>query len=469
MITKPPKVYLVIALLLLIISLSFIPASINGGPQVDISADLTEKRPTLIGNVTDDGIKLKWDFSIGEEKFEEFRIYRSLTSSFKSLFKKFEVEENGYEFLDTDVEEGRTYHYWVTARSEEGEVSRFSEGLEIRMEGENVPLPPKNLEAFPGDEKVILKWDKPLDYGVSDDVDLENYILYREKEGKEMQPVYPGNAATEWLDDELENQKEYTYHLKAQNPVGKSEPTEKISFTPTSDLPKPAPPENLKVFSGENASELAWDPPEDEEHIFEYRIYKDGEAFRDVDKHTTYFIDRDVSEGKTYNYSIRSVNVDGNESAPTGEVRVTISAQDSMNHSRYLRVEEMDQKVKLTWETQGSSEENRGYNIYRGSAEDDLKFIAHVKSTSEFIDEELENERVYYYRVRTVDMNNTLGESTETRHAVPMEQEEDHLSIRTIGAFVVIMAIGILTIIVFLRRREPKGPQVKMEDKSSDS
>ncbi len=469
MITKPTKVYLIVGFLLLMISLSFISVSPNEDSQLDVSSELMEKRPILFGEISEEGARLEWDLSVGEDDLKSFRIYRSLSSSFKSLYQEFEVEDNDYEFLDTDVEEGRTYHYWITARSEEGEESRFSDEVKMRIPGENVPLAPRDLEAFPGDEKVRLTWDKPLDCGLPYDADMGDYILYREKEGEKMSSVYPGNAATGWEDDDLVNDKEYTYYLKAQNRVGKSESTERISFTPTAELADPSRPENLKVFSSENKSELVWDSPEDDDQIFVYRIYRNEEFLKEVSKHTTYFVDNDVNESETYNYYVKSINVDGEESDPSNEVKRRISREKNMERVLDLSLEEIDQGVKLRWGSTTSSEETVGYNIYRGYAEDDMKFIAHVKGTSEFVDEGLENGKVYHYRVRAVDMNNTLVESTETNHAVPMEREEDHISLRTIGAFFVITAIGILIIIAVLKRREPKGPQLRIKKKGSDS
>ncbi len=439
------------------------PISSGENTLEDIS-DLKE-RPILFGNYTDEGVKLEWNFSLSEERIRGFRIYRSLTACFKLLYH--EVEGDSYEYLDEDVEKGRTYHYWITAMIQEEEESKFSEGLELWGEGQNVPLPPRNIEAFPGDEKVRLRGDKPLDCGVPQDDEMGHYILYREKEGTEISSVYPGNEAQSWLDEDLENGKEYTYRLKAQNIVGKSEPTEEVVFTPTADLPEPPRPENFRVFSGVNETELTWSAPNEDEDVVGYRIYKEGEPLKIVERDTTFYVDKDVNQGENYSFSIASMNVDGNESVTTRNVTVFVYPDAERPGSPSdLRAEGFDEKIKLTWDTPSDPKETVGFNIYRGEAEDDLKFLANVQDGYEFMDEDLENKRVYHYEVRAVDSNETLGQHSEMTHAVPLEEEkEEGISLWTVVGFVIIIAIAILSILTALKKREPKGPLDKIKKK----
>ncbi|MFP4608400.1 MAG: fibronectin type III domain-containing protein [Candidatus Aenigmatarchaeota archaeon] len=466
MIMKATKVCMIAALLLSMISLSFVSASPDNGSPLELSSELVEERPNLFGNLTDEGVKLEWDLSLSGVEPERFRVYRSLTSSFKSLYKELDDEE--YEFVDTDVEEGRTYHYWITALFDENQESRLSKELEIRVGGKNVPLPPRNLEAFPGDEKVRLRWDKPLDCGLPDDTEMGNYILYREKEGEELPSDHPGNAATEWTDDNLKNNKKYTYYLKAQNSVGMSESTEKVSFTPTDNIPRPRSPRNFKVFTGRNRTELTWDPPEKDEHIYKYRIYKEGEVLTEVNKHTNYFVDEKVIQGSTYEYSVRAVNVEDEESINMLEKTISLPMEQNVGKASDLNVEAGDQKIELSWKDHNGSEKSPYYNIYRGESEDDLTFVAQVEGTTRFTDRDLENKKVYHYRIRAVNSNNTLGKSSEMRHGVPIEQDEDNFSPWTLIGFAAIIAVGIFIIVAVLKRREPKGPQVDIKEKGSE-
>ncbi len=322
--------------------------------------------PRLFGNATEDGIELEWSFSDTDPvEVEKFRIFRSLSSSFKLLYE--EVEEGTSTYLDEDVESGRTYSYWLTAWFEEGEETGFSRELEIKAEGKNEPLPPRNLRAFPGDSRVRLRWDEPLDPDVTD---ISHYRLYRGEEGEEALSERPKNLAREFEEEGLENGEEYTYRLMAENNEGESEAV-KITAVPTDDLPLPETPSDFDVFLGEEEVELKWEPPENGDSVSDYRLYRDGEVLTDDDDEdikipsdTHYFVDDEVEMGEVYNYSISSLNVDGKESNRSGDRQIRVE------EGRYLlsieeNVEDITEKLDegLVSERYRERYEDEGYSL----------------------------------------------------------------------------------------------------------
>lgn len=533
---KLKSVSLVFILFFLISSLIFFPlSSPANSSNFDMSSDVLDQRPRLFGNATDEGIELEWSFSTDEE-IKKIRIFRSLSSNFKELYD--EIEEDTSNYLDDDVEEGRTYSYWLTALFEE--ETRFSEELRMTAKGENEPLPPRNLEAFPGDSKVTLRWDRPLDPDVNE---ITHYSLYREKEDEELSTETPGNSAQEWVDRDLENGKEYTYRLRAENDEGESEEV-KAATTPRDDLPLPEKPINFNAFLGEKSVELTWEAPENDEHILDYKLYRDGEEIEDenipIPRDKNYFVDENVNIGEVCNYSISSINVDGKESARSrnrtirvGEGRYLFSIERNIRNimsdldegsisERYrdkseeegytlsreehvfvtvkeegerwklrdeiegynhnirkeneklivyeerkgspglFELEAGDQEIKISWEEVPEAEDEKiRYNIYRGENEDEMTLLTHVEEGLEFTDEGVENGRVYHYNVRAVGPENVLGNATETRHSVPMEQTEESLSIWTVIGYGLIIAIGIIAIFMVMRTREPEGPDTE--------
>ncbi len=314
-------VSLVFVLFFLLSSLVFFSFySTAESSEFEISSEVLDQKPRLFGNATEDGIELKWSFDAEDEEVKKFRIFRSLSSSFKELYD--EIEKSTSEYLDEDIEEGRTYSYRLAAWFGEGKESRLSEEVRIKAEGENKPLPPRNLKTFPGDSKVALRWDPPLDPDVTE---IYHYNLYREKDGEELPTETPGNSAQKWVDLELENGEEYTYRLRAENNVGESEAV-KVTATPTDDLHPPNKPTNFNAFISENGVELTWEPPENDENILDYGLYRDGKKINEVGRDTYYFVDEGVKIGEVYNYSISSMNVDDEES--------------KISYNRTVRVEE---------------------------------------------------------------------------------------------------------------------------------
>ncbi len=449
----------------LLISLSFIPILSLGNDHLDSNIEQNFEQPRLFGNFTERGVSLEWNLEFDEAEIEEFRVYRSLTDCFRSLYKELGIEEafkenlDGYRYLDDDVEDGRTYHYWVTVISGEGQETSFSNEIEVQVEGEAEPTPPRNLEGIAGDEKIKLFWDRPVDHGSSS---LENYVLHREKEGEDRIKEYPGNEATSWLDEDLENGVEYSYSLKARNAVGSSEPSEEITIIPDPDIPEPGEIEDLQLYNDEESLKLHWSSPEDHEKITSYVIYRDGKELEKVSRDQQHYVDENVELERTYNYSVGAINIEGREkysSNVSGSIREVERPERPYN----LTLEGKDQEVKLNWKFDGESETD--HIIYRGKNERDMEILSKVIEKTEFIDEGLENDMVYYYQVRSVDQDGNLGEPSEIRHTVPSEEEEEELPIlRIIRVLIIIIGLGIISVIAALKWKHPEGPEVSDEE-----
>ncbi len=450
----------------LLISLSFIPILSVGNDHLESNIELNFEKPRLFGNFTERGVSLEWNLEFDEGEIEEFKVYRSLTDSFRSLYKELDSEEafneslDGYRYLDDEVEDGRTHHYWVTGISEEGQETPFSNEIKVQVEGDAEPTPPRNLEGIAGDEKIQLFWDRPVDHGSSS---LENYILYREKEGEdEIKEDKLGNEATSWFEEYLENGVEYSYSLEAKNTVGSSEPSEEITIIPDPDIPEPGEIEDLQLYNDEGSLKLHWSSPEDDENIISYIIYRDEQELEKVSRDQQHYVDENVELGRTYNYSVGAINIEGEENY-SSNVSGSISEVERPDSPYNLTLEGKDQEVKLNWKFDGEPETD--HMIYRGKNERDIEILSKVSEATEFIDEGLENDMVYFYQVRSVDQDGNLGEPSEIRHTVPSEEEEDELPVlRIIRFLIIIIGIGIISIIAALRWKHPKGPDVSDDE-----
>jgi hypothetical protein len=139
-------------------------------------------------------------------------------------------------------------------------------------------------------------------------------------------PARIGESETLAYDDAVaEIGTEYRYYVQAiHDDSHQSEVSAPFSFTPQDVFP-PAVPEGLAGIPGVGAIELVWQR-NIEDDFAGYNIFRalgNGEFQRvagPLDAPT--YSDRDIEAGKTYRYSVSSVDRTGNESARTAPVEI---------------------------------------------------------------------------------------------------------------------------------------------------
>lgn len=97
------------------------------------------------------------------------------------------------------------------------------------------------------------------------------------------------------------------------------------------DPEPPAIPANFEAVSSDSRVELSWDF--NKEPDFEgYNLYKANESISNLQDISpvnesiyvdSLFVDEEVSNGTTYYYRITAIDLNGNESAPSREIKVT--------------------------------------------------------------------------------------------------------------------------------------------------
>jgi fibronectin type 3 domain-containing protein len=171
--------------------------------------------------------------------------------------------------------------------------------------------------------------------------------------------------------------------------------------------------------------------------------------------------DDDVEAGSTYFYKVRAVNAQG-EGPFSNEVSVAVGSVPTAPLD--LVAEAGNATVTLTWE----APENdggwpiTGYKVYRGTSADSLSLLVALGNVTTYVDEDVINGQMYYYRVSAV---NGMGEGPQTvsEEATPVadggnggENEDDGGSDNTM-LFVIIAIVAIAAVAgvaVFLLKRK---------------
>jgi len=442
----------------------FVPLSVSGQP------DITPPR-NLNATGYDGYVELEWlPPAIGSDRVERYNIYRGFSSEDKEYYDT--VNSTVQTYIDENVVNGRTYHYWVTAVYEREQETDFSNEATATPEEATIPTAPKNLTAYSGDAEVDLQWEPPESDGNSP---ITNYIIYRGTSSEDLEEKYILDTSLEYTDTDVTNDVTYHYAVKARNEIGDSELSEVASATPTEGISTPSAPRNLRALAGDGLVELYWEPPLDDggSSIQNYRIERDDRLFNTGDN-ITFYQDELVSNDETYIYRVSAVNTAG-EGLKSGEVTATPTSDvpDSIGD---LQAEETDSSISINWSDLETHHEVDYFNIYRGTDENDLIYLSDTDDT-EFIDTDVETETTYYYMVRGVSEDGILGRRSNIDSAtvtvvddVETEDDRNLFFIFTIIGLVILVVI--LSIALWMKKQPPTGysqPEPPVENKVSSS
>ncbi|WP_224721618.1 pectinesterase family protein [Paenibacillus vietnamensis] len=205
-------------------------------------------------------------------------------------------------FRDTDLVNGKTYFYTVTATSVAGE-SEQSDVIQVRPVA---PLQsPQGAKASPGDASAFISWNAAAD--------ASSYRVMRSTtNGGPYTVVADQVTGLSYEDSGLENGTAYYYVVSAHNETSSSANSYSVQV-----IPYPAntvqAPTDLQLSAAEDRVELSWSAVEG---ASSYQIKRSksrsGEgAVIVTDLRQPEFTDTDVETGKTYYYSVQSVNKNG--------------------------------------------------------------------------------------------------------------------------------------------------------------
>jgi len=270
------------------------------------------------------------------------------------------------------------------------------------------------------DGKITIDWNPPEDQG---GMNVTGYRIYRGTDPDNMTLIAAVDAnTTSFEDTNVTNGQKYYYEVVATNEMGESSP----GTTSAIPMTFPEPPINLQATAGDGFVNLTWQGPADNggAPLLPFNIYRDtspGAATLLGTAGNTSFTSSDttVTNGQTYYYRVRSVNMVG-ESDPSNEVAVTPVGQ--LTAPLYLAATAGDGCVVLQWEPPVST---GGFNLtnfilHRGTTSGSLSELVNVSHTvTGYNDTGLTNGVTYHYQVFALSGAGTSPGSNEVS-ATPM-------------------------------------------------
>ena len=341
-----------------------------------VSSNLATPKITKAESV-DGGVKISWNKSNGAEKY---RVYYKGSKGWTRM-----VDTTSTSYIDKDVSSGKNYTY--TVRCINSSATKFTSGYDSKGKSVKYISAPKISKTENVNGGVKISWNKSNS--------AEKYRVYYK--GSKGWTRMVDTTSTSYIDKDVSSGKNYTYTVRCINSSatkftsGYDSKGKSVKYIST--------PKITKAESVDGGVKISWNKSNGAE---KYRVYYKGSKgwTRMVDTTSTSYIDKDVSSGKNYTYTVRCIN--------SSATKFT-SGYDSKGKSvKYIstpkitKAESVDGGVKISWNKSNGAEKYRVY--YKGSK--GWTRMVDTTSTS-YIDKDVSSGKNYTYTVRCINSSAT--------------------------------------------------------------
>ena len=413
-------------------------------------------------------VSLKWTLSDdGGSDVIMYKLYRGLGDQHAELIAEIDAENNSYN--DTDVQNGITYSYYLSAVNMVGESDRT---LAVAATPMGVPSPPLNLTYTYGDQWVWIDWEPPADDGGRE---IIGYTVYHSAYiGGDWTDVTTINTIPSYYNHTgLENGRTYSYYVAASNSIGISNVSESIEATP---MWVPTSVRDLTARSGDGFVVIDWKAPANDRGspITSYHIYRGPdqinlERIGSVDPSTLSYNDTDAVNSVDYFYSVTAENGEGESDQALSVIGSPRKVTTAPTTPGDLKVEYVDNGVKVSWSPpdENGGSPITGYFVERVDSKGSVREFVFDNNTTSFTDDEVVGGMTYTYRVYADNEKGRSLGSDPVDVEIPEEKngDEKNLLWLWIGIGVIVLILIIIMIVFFLigRRKETEEPELPVE------
>ena len=336
-----------------------------------VSSNLATPKISKTENVNN-GVKISWN---KVNKAEVYRVYYKGSKGWTRL-----ADTTSTSYTDSKVTSGKTYTY--TVRCLNKSKNKFTSGYDSKGAKATFIATPKISKTENVNGGVKISWGKSNG--------AEQYRVYYK--GRKGWTRLADTTSTSYTDSKVTSGKTYTYTVRCLNKSknkftsGYDSKGAKATFIAT---PKISKTENVN-----GGVKISWNKSNGAE---QYRVYYKGSKgwTRMVDTTSTSYIDKDVSSGKNYTYTVRCLNKSKNKF--TSGYNSTGKSIKYVSAPKISRTEATYNSVTLNWDKVNGAEK---YRVYR-RGEKGWSRLFDTTSTA-FTDTNLYAETAYTYTVRCI-------------------------------------------------------------------
>ncbi len=374
-------------------------------------------------------IILRWSPN-REPEVKGYRIFRSseIDRNYKKIAEIEGRDNTSYEDTD-DMMEGLTYYYKISAFNIFDIDSMMSEPIVGKTKRAGAPPEDIRVDGI-GIREVRLTWSIR-----NQDPDTKRYIIYRadSETGQFVKIEEVDGETNSYTDREnLKDGKTYYYKIASKSRHGSIGEQSTAVMAKTKE--RPLPPGKINAVSGMTRMvKVQWDrhiDPDVTGYIV-YRSEKESGPFTKIGKtEKTEFLDKELSDGKTYYYTVssyyyvRDMEVLGStskpvyaETKPRPETPSGVSAESGLAR-----------KVNLKW-NKNEEKDIVEYWVYKGleGRLDNSPLIKIKANLNTFTDTGLKDNTKYSYAIKAVDadglesdLSNIVSAVTKTLPKAPV-------------------------------------------------
>ena len=336
-----------------------------------VSSNLATPKISKTENVNG-GVKISWN---KVNKAEVYRVYYKGSKGWTRL-----ADTTSTSYTDSKVASGKTYTY--TVRCLNKSKNKFTSGYDSKGAKATFIAAPKISKTENVNGGVKISWGKSNG--------AEKYRVYY-KDSKGWTRMVD-TTSTSYIDKDVSSGKNYTYTVRCIN-------SSATKFTSGYDskgkfVKYISAPKITKAESVDGGVKISWNKSSGAE---QYRVYYKGRKgwTRMVDTTSTSYIDKDVSSGKNYTYTVRCLNKSKNKFT---------SGYDSKGKSiKYVSAPEISKtestynSITLNWDNVNGAEK---YRVYRRGEKGWSRLFDTTSTT--FTDTNLYADTEYTYTVRCI-------------------------------------------------------------------
>ena len=336
-----------------------------------VSSNLATPKITKAESV-DGGVKISWNKSNGAEKY---RVYYKGSKGWTRM-----VDTTSTSYIDKDVSSGKNYTY--TVRCINSSATKFTSGYDSKGKSVKYISTPKITKAESVDGGVKISWNKSNG--------TEKYRVYYK--GSKGWTRMVDTTSTSYIDKDVSSGKNYTYTVRCIN-------SSATKFTSGYDskgksVKYISAPKITKAESVDGGVKISWSKSSGAE---QYRVYYKGRKgwTRMVDTTSTSYIDKDVSSGKNYTYTVRCLNKSKNKF--TSGYNSTGKSIKYVSAPKISKTEATYNSITLNWDKVNGAEK---YRVYRRGEKGWSRLFDTTSTT--FTDTNLYADTEYTYTVRCI-------------------------------------------------------------------
>ncbi len=344
-------------------------------------------------------IKMDWDYTVSEDDFEGFLIYKTVDKDLGYTAISTLLPKTSRSFIDEKPDGRATNFYYVVAVDKEGNEGSSVVNFGITTD-ETPPQAPNNLRASIDTlGQLLLEWDAPADK------DIRGYLVHYSNSPDAEYAVIPGDYLpnTHFV-DVLTLQtltEEIFYYVIAVDYSYNASVASEVLRVKKPDLIPPV----ASIFVDYSVSEVGisfeWvkSTSDDVERVELKRKFENGvwETIEEFDQNSSAFIDKNVMEGRYYEYALHTFDDDGN--VTIGEKHLSLEALKSFYLKETPSLLASSEKEGIVLNIDYPNSNGFEFTIYKAVGDNPLTTYKKLNQTITFTDKDVRKKVKYQYAV----------------------------------------------------------------------